>query len=50
MALRNSAEAEHEAARAALSGLLDEGAALFTSNYAFDTHFAQRGLRVHPSR
>ena len=50
MALRNSAEAEHEPARAALSGLLAEGAALFTSNYAFDAHFAQRGLRVHPSR
>ena len=50
VALRNSAEAEHEAARAALSGLLDEGAALFTSNYALDTHFAQRGLHVHPSR
>jgi len=35
VALRNSAEAEHEKARAALSALIEEGAALFTSNYVF---------------
>lgn len=35
VALRNSAEAEHEPARATLAGLIDAGIALFTSNYVF---------------
>jgi uncharacterized protein len=35
VALRNASEAEHEPARAALTGLIDGGAALFTSNYVF---------------
>ncbi len=46
VALRNSAEAEHEAARAALSGLLAEGAALFTSNYVFAETYTALLVRV----
>jgi predicted nucleic acid-binding protein len=41
VALRNAAEREHEAARQALSALVAERAALFTSNYVFsETHTA----------
>ena len=42
VALRNSSEAEHERARSALTGLIAEGVALFTSNYVFrrDVHGA----------
>ena len=46
VALRNSAEAEHEPARAALSGLLAEGAALFTSNYVFAETYTALLVRV----
>jgi predicted nucleic acid-binding protein len=46
VALRNSAEAEHEPARAALSGLLTEGAALFTSNYVFAETYTALLVRV----
>jgi predicted nucleic acid-binding protein len=46
VALRNAAEAEHEAARAALSGLLAEGAALFTSNYVFAETYTALLVRV----
>jgi uncharacterized protein len=35
VALRNSAEREHEAARAALSALVSERVSLITSNYVF---------------
>src|SRR5215218_3496380 len=44
VALRNSAEAEQ--ARAALSGLLAEGAALFTSNYVFAETYTALMVRV----
>jgi predicted nucleic acid-binding protein len=46
VALRNAAEAEHEQARAALSALLDEGAALFTSNYVFAETYTALMVRV----
>lgn len=46
VALRNAAEAEHEAARAALSNLLEEGAALFTSNYVFAETYTALLVRV----
>ncbi len=46
VALRNSAEAEHAAARAALSTLLEEGAALFTSNYVFAETYTALLVRV----
>ncbi|HEV7614776.1 MAG TPA: PIN domain-containing protein [Solirubrobacterales bacterium] len=46
VALRNAAEAEHERARAALSGLLGEGAALFTSNYVFAETYTALLVRV----
>jgi predicted nucleic acid-binding protein len=46
VALRNAAEAEHEPARAALSGLLAEGAALFTSNYVFAETYTALLVRV----
>jgi len=46
VALRNAAEAEHEQARAALSGLLAEGAALFTSNYVFAETYTALMVRV----
>ena len=46
VALRNAAEAEHERARAALSGLLAEGAALFTSNYVFAETYTALMVRV----
>lgn len=46
VALRNAAEAEHERARAALSELLSEGAALFTSNYVFAETYTALMVRV----
>jgi predicted nucleic acid-binding protein len=46
VALRNSAEAEHEQARAALAGLLSEGVALFTSNYVFAETYTALMVRV----
>jgi len=46
VALRNAAEAEHERARAALSGLLAEGAALYTSNYVFAETYTALLVRV----
>jgi predicted nucleic acid-binding protein len=46
VALRNSAEAEHEQARAALSRLLSEGAVLFTSNYVFAETYTALMVRV----
>lgn len=46
VALRNAAEAEHEQARAALSELLAEGAALFTSNYVFAETYTALMVRV----
>jgi predicted nucleic acid-binding protein len=46
VALRNSAEEEHVRARAALSELLAEGAALFTSNYVFAETYTALLVRV----
>lgn len=46
VALRNAAEAEHERARATLSALLAEGAALFTSNYVFAETYTALMVRV----
>ena len=46
VALRNAAEAEHERARVALSALLAEGAALFTSNYVFAETYTALMVRV----
>jgi predicted nucleic acid-binding protein len=46
VALRNQAEAEHERARAALSDLLSEGTALFTSNYVFAETYTALMVRV----
>jgi len=46
VALRNSSEAEHERARAALSGLIAEGVALFTSNYVFAETYTALMVRV----
>jgi predicted nucleic acid-binding protein len=44
--LRNSSEAEHERARETLAGLLQEGAALFTSNYVFAETYTALLVRV----
>jgi len=46
VALRNSSEAEHEAAREALVGLISDGAALFTSNYVFAETYTALMVRV----
>jgi uncharacterized protein len=46
VALRNGSEAEHEAAREALAGLLASGAALFTSNYVFAETYTALMVRV----
>ena len=46
VALRNASEAEHERARAALSELLTEGAALYTSNYVFAETYTALLVRV----
>jgi len=46
VALRNAAEAEHGRARAALSELISEGAALYTSNYVFAETYTALLVRV----
>jgi len=46
VALRNSSEAEHETARAALRSLISKGAALFTSNYVFAETYTALMVRV----
>jgi predicted nucleic acid-binding protein len=46
VALRNRSEAEHKRARAALAGLIAEGAALFTSNYVFAETYTALMVRV----
>jgi predicted nucleic acid-binding protein len=46
VALRNEAEVEHEKARAALTELLSEGVALFTSNYVFAETYTALMVRV----
>jgi uncharacterized protein len=46
VALRNEAEAEHEAARKALSKLVGEGVTLFTSNYVFAETYTALMVRV----
>ena len=46
VALRNSSEAEHEAARSALRALIADGAALFTSNYVFAETYTALMVRV----
>jgi predicted nucleic acid-binding protein len=46
VALRNASEVEHEPARAALRGLISEGAALFTSNYVFAETYTALMVRV----
>lgn len=46
VALRNSSEAEHERARAALAQLISEGVALFTSNYVFAETYTALMVRV----
>lgn len=46
VALRNRAEQEHEAARAALSRLVDEKALLFTSNHVFAETYTALLVRV----
>jgi uncharacterized protein len=46
VALRNSSEAEHERARSALTDLISEGVALFTSNYVFAETYTALMVRV----
>lgn len=46
VALRNEREAEHERAREALAGLIDEGATLYTSNYVFAETYTALLVRV----
>jgi predicted nucleic acid-binding protein len=46
VALRNSSEAEHERARLALTDLIAEGVALFTSNYVFAETYTALMVRV----
>jgi predicted nucleic acid-binding protein len=46
VALRNRSEAEHERARAALSDLIAEGVALYTSNYVFAETYTALLVRV----
>ena len=46
VALRNKSETEHRRARAALSGLLAEGATLFTSNYVVAETYTALLVRV----
>jgi len=46
VALRNSAESEHERAREAMRRLIDDGAALFTSNYVFAETYTALMVRV----
>ena len=46
VALRNSSEAEHERARSALTDLISDGVALFTSNYVFAETYTALMVRV----
>ncbi len=46
VALRNRSEAEHERARATLTELISDGAALFTSNYVFAETYTALMVRV----
>jgi predicted nucleic acid-binding protein len=46
VALRNSAEREHERARAALRELITDGGALYTSNYVFAETYTALLVRV----
>ena len=46
VALRNRAEAEHEAARETLARLVSEGASLYTSNYVFAETYTALMVRV----
>lgn len=46
VALRNGAEAEHARARAALASLVEEGAALFSSNYVFAETYTALLVRI----
>jgi predicted nucleic acid-binding protein len=46
VALRNASEAEHVRARAALSELISDGAAFFTSNYVFAETYTALMVRV----
>jgi uncharacterized protein len=46
VALRNRSEAEHERARAALASLIDDGMALFTSNYVFAETYTALLVRI----
>jgi predicted nucleic acid-binding protein len=46
VALRNESEVEHERAREALTSLISEGAALFTSNYVFAETYTALLVRV----
>jgi predicted nucleic acid-binding protein len=46
VALRNGSEAEHERARETLAGLIEERAALFTSNYVFAETYTALLVRV----
>jgi predicted nucleic acid-binding protein len=46
VALRNGSEAEHGRARATLAKLIEEGAALFTSNYVFAETYTALLVRV----
>jgi predicted nucleic acid-binding protein len=46
VALRNSSEAEHERARLALTDLISDGVALFTSNYVFAETYTALMVRV----
>jgi uncharacterized protein len=46
VALRNSAEVEHEQARSTLKALIEEGVSLFTSNYVFAETYTALMARV----
>lgn len=46
VALRNRSEAEHERAREQLTGLIEDGATLFTSNYVFAETYTALLVRV----
>ena len=46
VALRNGSEAEHARARETLTGLIEERAALFTSNYVFAETYTALLVRV----
>jgi len=46
VALRNESEAEHDLARETLTGLIEQGATLFTSNYVFAETYTALLVRV----